>query len=132
MAWGEDVLPSDSMLSRLAAKFRPVEASSQVIHGDLLGNVLFTEDEPATIIDWAPYWRPAGLGSAIAVVDAVCWHGTPVEAIAALGADTPEWAQLVVRALTFRIATFHLLGRWDRARSHRYAPAVDAVLAFVR
>lgn len=133
MAWGELQLPSDDpMLSRLAAEFRPVGACSQVIHGDLLGNVLFAEGYPPTIIDWAPYWRPAGLGSAIAVADAVCWHGTPLEAVDELGADVAEWWQLVVRALTFRIATFHLLGLWDTARSNRYAPVVDAAVTLVR
>ncbi|MEU2201145.1 hypothetical protein [Isoptericola sp. NPDC019482] len=128
MAWGEDPLPHDPTLDRLAARFRPVESARQVIHGDLLGNVLFADGEPPAIIDWAPYWRPAGLGAAIAVVDAVTWHSTPMRAIAGLGAGVPEWSQLVVRALAFRIATFHLLGRWDRARSDRYAPLVDAVL----
>lgn len=58
MAWDEAPLPSDPMLDRLAAAFRRVESPSQVIHGDLLGNVLFADGEPATIIDWAPYWRP--------------------------------------------------------------------------
>lgn len=128
MSWDERPLLRDPMLDRLAAQFRPVQSPSQVIHGDLLGNVLFAEGHPPTIIDWAPYWRPAGLGSAIAVVDALCWHGTPGEAVAELGADVPEWSQLVVRALTFRIATFHLLGLWDMARSNRYAPVVDAAV----
>lgn len=132
MSWDERPLPTDPMLDRLAAQFRPVQSPSQIIHGDLLGNVLFAEDHPPTIIDWAPYWRPAGLGSAFAVVDALCWHGTPVEAVAELGADVPEWPQLVLRALTFRIATFHLLGLWDTARSNRYAPVVDAAVTLAR
>lgn len=132
MAWGEHQLPSDPMLNRLAAQFRPVQTRSQVIHGDLLGNVLFADGQPPAIIDWAPYWRPAGLGSAIAVVDAVCWHRAPLEAVDELGADVPEWSQLVLRALTFRIATFHLLGLWDSARSNRYAPVVDAAVTLAR
>lgn len=132
MAWGEQQMPPDPMLSRLAAEFRPVGTCPQVIHGDLLGNVLFTEGDPPTIIDWAPYWRPAGLGSAIAVVDAVSWHGTPLEAVAELGADVAEWSQLVVRALTFRIVTDHLLGLWDAARLNRYTPVVDAAVTLVR
>lgn len=132
MSWDERPLPTDPILDRLAAQFRPVQSPSQIIHGDLLGNVLFAEGYPPAIIDWAPYWRPAGLGSAIAVVDAVCWHGTPVEALAELGADVPEWSQLVVRALAFRIATFHLLGVWNSAGAERYAPVVDAAVALAR
>ena len=64
MAWEEKPLPSVQTLDRLAAEFRPVASPAQVIHGDLLGNVLFADGEPATIIDWAPYWRPAGLVAA--------------------------------------------------------------------
>jgi uncharacterized protein (TIGR02569 family) len=124
MAWEEEPLPADPMLERLAAGFRRVESPSQLIHGDLLGNVLFAEGLPATIIDWAPYWRPAGLGAAIAVVDAVCWHGAPVESVPAWGQGVAEWEQLLLRALAFRMATFHLLGMWNPALAERHAPAM--------
>lgn len=107
-------------------------SACQVIHGDLLGNVLFAEGHPPTVIDWAPYWRPVGLGDAIVVADAVCWHGTPVEALAKLGGNVPEWPQLVLRALTFRIATSYLRGVWNSAEASRHAPAVDAAVALAR
>ena len=132
MAWEEEPLPSDPMLERLAAEFRRVQSPLQMIHGDLLGNVLFADAAPATIIDWAPYWRPAGLGAAIAVVDAVCWHGAPVGSAGAWGQGVAEWEQLLVRALTFRIATFHLLGMWDSALAARHVPVVNAVVARAR
>jgi uncharacterized protein (TIGR02569 family) len=132
MAWEEEPLPSDPLLDRLAAEFRPVESPPQIIHGDLLGNVLFADGAPATIIDWAPYWRPAGLGSAIAVADAVCWHGVPLESVPELGQGVDEWGQLMLRALAFRIATFHLVGAWDTALSEHHARVVDAVVALAR
>jgi uncharacterized protein (TIGR02569 family) len=132
VAWEEEPLPADVMLERLAAAFRPVESPSQLIHGDLLGNVLFAEGEPPTIIDWAVYWRPAGIGAAIAVVDAVCWHGTPIELLPELGQDIEEWDQMLVRALTFRMATLHLRNVWDASLADRHAPVMDAVLAFVQ
>ena len=53
-------------LARLAAALRPVSAPSQLIHGDLGGNVLFHEQLPPAIIDFSAYWRPAGFASAIA------------------------------------------------------------------
>jgi uncharacterized protein (TIGR02569 family) len=133
VAWEEEApLPADAMLERLAAAFRPVESSSQLIHGDLLGNVLFTEGEPPTIIDWAPYWRPAGLGAAIAAVDAVCWHGAPIELLPAIGRGIDEWDQLLVRALAFRIVTLHLRNAWDASLADRHAPVMDAVLRLVQ
>lgn len=132
MAWEEEPLPADAMLERLAAQFHPVESPSQLIHGDLLGNVLFAEGEPPTIIDWAPYWRPVGLAAAIAAVDAVCWHGTPIELLPVVGQDIAEWEQLLVRALAFRMSTLHLRNVWDSSLADHHAPFVDAILALVR
>lgn len=132
MTWDETPLLSDPTLDRLAGVLRPVAASSQVIHGDLLGNVLFAPGAPPAVFDWAPYWRPAGLGAAIAAVDAVCWHGVPVGQLGRLGAGVPEWAQLLVRALTSRIATLHLLGAWDDAAAEHHRPVVDAVVGGIR
>ncbi|MBF4605476.1 hypothetical protein [Curtobacterium sp. VKM Ac-2884] len=137
MAWGEEPLPADPILARLAAAFRLVRAPSQLVHGDLLGNVLFADGQPPTIIDWPPYWRPAEFGAAIAAVDAVCWHGFPIGRLAALGrtahgaaaeADEPEWTSLLTRALVFRIATLHLLGVWDAAAVAHHRPVVDALV----
>jgi uncharacterized protein (TIGR02569 family) len=132
VAWEEAPLPSDAMLERLAAQFRRVESPSQLIHGDLLGNVLFADGEPPTIIDWAAYWRPAGLGAAIAAVDAVCWHGAPFELLPLVGRDIAEWEQLLVRALTFRMATLHLRNVWDSSLVVRHAAIVDAIVALHR
>ncbi|WP_267420352.1 MULTISPECIES: hypothetical protein [unclassified Curtobacterium] len=129
MVWGETPLPPDRTLAELAAAFRPVETPAQVIHGDLLGNVLFAADAPPAVFDWAPYWRPAGLGAAIAAVDAVCWQGVPLEDLGPLGVDVPEWSQLLVRALAFRIATLVLLGAWDGAAVEHHRPVVAAVTA---
>lgn len=128
MAWGTAPLPRHPALDRLGAAFRPVRSPSQLVHRDLLGNVLFADGQPPTVIDWPPSWRPAGFGAAIAAVDAVCWHGYPVDAVGALGDGIAEWAQLLVRALAFRIATLQLLDAWDPATAHRHGPVVDALV----
>jgi uncharacterized protein (TIGR02569 family) len=133
-AWGERPLPADPLLDALAGRFAPVASSSQLVHGDLLGNVLFSPGDAPAIIDWAPYWRPPGLGAAIAAVDAACWHGFPVASLAELADIGPavgaprEWPQLLVRALVFRMATLHLLGLWDAAHAARHGPVVRAVI----
>jgi uncharacterized protein (TIGR02569 family) len=132
IAWEEAPLPADAMLEHLAAQFHPVESPSQLIHGDLLGNVLFAEGEPPTIIDWAPYWRPVGLAAAIAAVDAVCWHNAPIELLPVVGRDIAEWEQLLVRALTFRMATLHLRDAWSPSLADRHAPVTDAIVALIR
>lgn len=133
LAWGEPdrdaaLLAADPLLAALAAEYRGVDAPSQVIHADLLGNVLFAPGRPPAVIDWAPYWRPAGFSAAVAVADAVCWHAHPVERLAE-DFGIGRWRQLLLRALVFRMATLHLLGRWDDADARRHAPVVHAVIA---
>lgn len=128
MTWGALPLPTDPTLVALASAFRPVSTPAQLVHGDLLGNVLFAPGQPPAVFDWPPYWRPAGLGAAIAAVDAVCWHGVPVARLGALGAGVQEWRQLLVRALAFRITTLVLLGAWDRAQIDHHRPVVAAVV----
>lgn len=110
------------------AEYRLVNIPSQVIHGDLLGNVLFAEGRPPAIIDWAPYWRPPGLGAAIAVVDAACWHGYSLDALADHH-GIPQWRQLLLRALVFRMTTLHLLGYWDDPQVDRHKPVAAAIVA---
>ena len=84
VAWGErdpgSVLaaaprPLAAQLRSLLAALRPVSLPAQLIHGDLGGNVLFAAGEPPAVIDFSPYWRPAGLALAIAAVDALTWSG---------------------------------------------------------
>lgn len=127
IAWGERAAPTEPALDRLVAAFRPVDAPSRLVHGDLLGNVLFADGAAPAVIDWPPYWRPAGVGAAIAVADAVCWHDLPVAEALALDTGDVAWRQLLVRALVFRIATAVLLGGWDAAQAARHAPLVRAV-----
>jgi len=55
VAWGER--PYDGIDDLLAA-LEPVDAPSQLVHGDLTGNVLFHDELPPAIIDFAPYWHP--------------------------------------------------------------------------
>ena len=138
MAWGAEPLPREPSLDRLAAAFRPVRAPSQLVHRDLLGNVLFADGRPPAVIDWSPTWRPAAFGAAIAAVDAVCWHGLPVGRLDGLGDlaldglpsedAAAAWPQLLIRALAFRIATLHLLGGWDAAGTDRHRQVIDALV----
>ncbi|MFF7292006.1 hypothetical protein ACFY9N_05665 [Microbacterium sp. NPDC008134] len=128
IAWGETAPPSDSFLERLESECVSIAASHQVIHGDLLGNVMFAEGHPPFVIDWAPYWRPSGFGAAIAVVDAACWHGHPVHELSRdFGME--HWRQLLLRALLFRTATLHLLGYWSEDQRRRHAPVAEAIIA---
>jgi uncharacterized protein (TIGR02569 family) len=101
MAWGEDDAGRFARVPEVAhllAMRNAVSAPSQLIHGDLSGNVLFADGLAPAVIDLSPYWRPAEYASAIVVVDAVLWYGADVELLSVVGAP-----QLLVRALLFRL-----------------------------
>ncbi|MEV4473640.1 TIGR02569 family protein [Nonomuraea sp. NPDC049504] len=136
VAWGERPVTSDAaaLLAPLVRARRPVGLPSQAVHGDLPGNVLFAPALPPAIIDWPVYWRPAAWASAVAVADALCWYGaTP--GLAARWAHLPQWGQLLVRALIYRIVTDDLtLGEdgWTQDRVAAYHPVVDLAVTYAR
>ena len=94
----------DGPIGELLRRLAPVDQESQLIHGDLTGNVLLHKHLPPAIIDFSPYWRPPGYASAIIVADALLWHDADTSVIDATGhiADLP---QLLLRALLFRLMT---------------------------
>jgi uncharacterized protein (TIGR02569 family) len=125
IAWGERAaeLPSPvaGAVARLRALTRPVAAPDQVVHGDFAGNVLLADGLPPAVIDFSPYWRPAGYPTALTVVDAVLWYGEGV-GLTVPAASVPELDQLLVRALLFRLAVDGLQLR-DRAPGVRWDDA---------
>jgi uncharacterized protein (TIGR02569 family) len=121
VAWGErnpgSVLaaapgPLAGPLRSLLAALRPVRLSAQLIHGDIGGNVLFAAGEPPAVIDFSPYWRPAGLALAVAAVDALTWSGADPAILGDL-ADQPELDQLLARAHVGRLVTELVSRRGD-------------------
>jgi uncharacterized protein (TIGR02569 family) len=104
VAWGEisaREFPHVRHLAELVSALRPVTAPSQLIHGDLTGNVLFDGPQPPAIIDFSPYWRPTAYASAIVVADALVWEGAGrqiLDAVTHIG----DFGQYLVRALIFR------------------------------
>jgi uncharacterized protein (TIGR02569 family) len=105
VAWGE--LPPERFahvkhLPPLLEALRPVDAPSQVVHGDLTGNVLFADGLPPAVIDFAPYWRPTGFATAVVVGDALAWEGADDSLLDAVG-HVAAFPQLLLRALIYRI-----------------------------
>ena len=122
-AWGESGAGDRTALpevERLLAARRPLALPSQIVHGDLSGNVLFAEGLPPAVIDLSPYWRPAAYARAVVAVDARLWHG----AGPGLTARAAE-PQLILRALLFRL----LCARDPVAQALDAAPLVAEVLA---
>ena len=130
-AWGEIPLTpylDAPHVGRLASRLVPVSAPSQLIHGDLTGNVLFADQLPPAVIDFAPYCRPAAYAGAIVVADALAWEmATPRELDRVI--SSPGFGQLLARAVLFRLITDWLVDRGGAdLRAPAYAPAVDLAL----
>jgi len=108
VAWEE--LPVEAspaatdLLRQLVHARRPVDLDSQVVHGDLPGNVLFADGLPPAVIDWPAYWRPMSWACAVAVADALCWYDAQPDLIGRWS-HLPGWGQMLVRALIYRIVT---------------------------
>ncbi len=137
IAWDEEPMPSalgdaDSALGELLEARRPVRLASQLIHGDLTGNVLFADGLAPAVIDFSPYWHPAGYAVGVIVADAVVWEGADLRLLDAV-AGREEIGQCLLRAMIFRHVTALLLpGRLpDGVAAQRYTSLRRAVLALV-
>src|SRR5581483_816866 len=130
VAWGD--LPAAEFahvkhVPRLVAAMLPLEAPSQLVHGDLTGNVLFAEGLAPAIIDFVPYWRPTAYAAAIVVADALVWEGADESLLDAV-AHLDDFPQYLLRALVFRAVTDRLFRIDEPLRpdgADPYLPAVD-------
>jgi len=104
VAWGEHDIrfrPEFAGLSqRLHRALEPLGAS-QLVHGDLAGNVLLSPALPPAVIDVSPYWRPPEYAEGVVIADALCWHDAPASLLSRAGVSVAA----VARALLFRMAT---------------------------
>jgi len=96
--------PTRQLIAEALAGVQPVRTHSQVVHGDIGGNVLAAEGLPPAVIDWPPYFHPRGFALAVAAADAICWSGSPLNLLDVWN-DVPEWNQLLLRAVIYRLAT---------------------------
>lgn len=138
VAWEEAPISGSSagleLLEPLAAARRPVHLPEQIVHGDLPGNVLFADGLAPAIIDWSPYWRPVSWALAVAVADALCWYGAGPQVVDHWS-HLPEWGQMLVRALIYRIAARDAaFGSHAQAREPNtaYLPVVALAVAAAR
>lgn len=117
LAWGEgEPAERPPLIDALLERARPLDLPSQIVHGDLAGNVLFAEGLDPAVIDFSPYWRPPGWALAVAVVDAIVWSRASYELIDAL--DTDERDQLLARATLFRLFCGEPTGPHERWVAH--------------
>ncbi len=98
---------STDLIDQLAALRKPTKSPNQLVHGDLYGTVLFAGTAAPGITDVTPYWRPASWAAGVAVVDALSW-GEADDGLIERWNALPEWPQMLLRALMFRLAVHAL------------------------
>jgi uncharacterized protein (TIGR02569 family) len=112
IAWEELDIPIDETkggrwFEVLAGARRPIPLPGQVVHGALLGNVLFDGQDAPGVVDFAPFYRPGEWGAAVVAVDAMAWGGADIQLLYRWS-HLPEWPQLLLRAILFRLAAHAL------------------------
>jgi uncharacterized protein (TIGR02569 family) len=98
---------SVDLINQLAGLRKPTKSPSQLVHGDLYGTVLFAGSAAPGITDITPYWRPASWAAGVVVVDALAW-GEADDGLIERWDALPEWPQMLLRALIFRLAVHAL------------------------
>jgi hypothetical protein len=117
------------LVAELRSAARPVMLRPQLVHGDIAGNVLFADGQVPAVIDFSPFWRPAGYALAVAAVDLLAWSRAPASILDELAGE-PEIDQLLLRALVFRLVT-ESLGRSDAGSLRAVREANEAVVELV-
>lgn len=102
-----DAQRSIDLVKQLAVLRKPTKSPNQLVHGDLYGTVLFAGAAAPGITDITPYWRPASWAAGVVVVDALSWAEADDGLIERWDA-MPEWSQMLLRALMFRLAVHAL------------------------
>lgn len=95
------------LIGQLATLRKPVRTPPQLVHGDLFGTVLFAGAQTPALTDLTPYWRPPAWAAGVVVVDALSWGGAD-DGLLERWSDLPEWPQMLLRAVMFRLAV-HVL-----------------------
>ena len=98
---------SIDLINQLGPLRRPTKSPSQLVHGDLYGTVLFAGTAAPGITDITPYWRPSAWAAGVVVVDALSW-GDADDGLVERWKPLPEWSQMLLRALMFRLAVHAL------------------------
>nr|WP_128618820.1 TIGR02569 family protein [Mycobacterium lepraemurium] len=102
-----DAQRSVELLNQLATLRKPTKSPNQLVHGDLYGTVLFVGSAAPGITDITPYWRPASWAAGVVVIDALSW-GEADDGLIERWNALPEWPQMLLRALMFRLAVHAL------------------------
>ncbi len=121
-----DGIRSMELIGQLATLRKSVRTPPQLVHGDLFGTVLFSGPGTPGLSDLTPYWRPPQWAAGVIVIDALAWGGAD-DGLLDRWADLPEWPQMLLRAVMFRLAVHALHPRSTPDAFPGLARAADMV-----
>lgn len=94
--------------SELAGLRESLVEDDQLVHGDVLGCMIFAGAADPVMTDLFPAWHPPGWSVALVVVDAMAW-GNGQDSLLDRWAHIPDFLQLALRAVLYRLALHALL-----------------------
>ena len=112
---GADSIPTPGQAEALAKAMSlvglrgEIQASDQVVHGDVAGCLIFDGAADPVMTDFVPAHHPAGWSVALLVVDCMAWGNAP-DALLQRWAHIPDFYQLALRAAMYRLFAHALLG----------------------
>jgi hypothetical protein len=90
--------PLKEVFNKLQTISPKINLPSQIIHGDLGGNILFSESSKPVVIDFSPYFRPKAFANAIMVVDDLVWGSKDFKLLEELRVIDPDTFNLLPKA----------------------------------
>ncbi len=114
------------LINQITPHLKPVDGSEQLIHGDLLGNFLISDNLSPAIIDFSPVWAPVGFAEGIMLVDAITWEGATATDLAVFN-SVPNIVQFAWRGVFRRIAEQAEQIKWLNKDKNQ---AIEAAQAF--
>lgn len=111
---GGDSIPTSEQAEALAKAMslvglrREVQATDQVVHGDVAGCLIFDGAADPVITDFVPAHHPVGWSVALLVVDCMAWGNAP-DALLQRWAHVPDFYQLALRAVMYRLFAHAML-----------------------
>lgn len=121
--WKGQEIPSNwhkssrELVIKLLDELEVLELSSQLIHSDLSGNVLFHETLEPLVIDFSPTFAPCEYANALAVCDNIAWGDSPMSSLELLR-PVDLYKKVIKYAVAFRVMTVGFIDPLDYDRMH--------------
>ncbi|MCM3038119.1 hypothetical protein M3201_00180 [Paenibacillus motobuensis] len=138
IAWQIDELSRDLpreiqeiIISLLRIVSLKKQYNTQIVHGDLSGNILFDEVLSPLVIDFSPTIAPVEYAEAILVCDCIAWQGSKVSEIDLLPNDK-LYREMIIRAIIFRLTVSAILSKGNIGEFSKEYQAFKPIIEYIK